>query len=201
MERKLRKLSIVCFVVAALALLMHMSGLGLRLLMDLRHVYLTDVLADTSYLKGMDALICNLLKNSTLYGGIVMVMFLLAQLFIQISDVIYVKKWMEVTAETQITLLKENEKEVYGLIDRIVPVIALFVFAFILIGEWIKTSSFMQLAGLTRRVVMLPTLTLTVLGWAATFFASLVISLVFLWYFRNRMLNIYNVVKVDDLPA
>ena len=201
MERKLRKLSIVCFVVAALALLMHMSGLGLRLLMDLRHVYLTDVLADTSYLKGMDALICNLLKNSTLYGGIAMVMFLLAQLFIQISDVIYVKKWMEVTAETQITLLKENEKEVYGLIDRIVPVIALFVFAFILIGEWIKTNSFMQLAGLTRRVVMLPTLTLTVLGWAATFFASLVISLVFLWYFRNRMLNIYNVVKVDDLPA
>ena len=201
MERKLRKLSIVCFVVAALALLMHMSGLGLRLLMDIRHVYLTDVLADTSYLKGMDALICNLLKNSTLYGGIAMVMFLLAQLFIQISDVIYVKKWMEVTAETQITLLKENEKEVYGLIDRIVPVIALFVFAFILIGEWIKTNSFMQLAGLTRRVVMLPTLTLTVLGWAATFFASLVISLVFLWYFRNRMLNIYNVVKVDDLPA
>ena len=201
MERKLRKLSIVCFVVAALALLMHMSGLGLRLLMDLRHVYLTDVLADTSYLKGMDALICNLLKNSTLYGGIAMVMFLLAQLFIQISDVIYVKKWMEVTAETQITLLKENEKEVYGLIDRIVPVIALFVFAFILIGEWIKTNSFMQLAGLTRRVVMLPTLTLTVLGWAATFFASLVISLVFLWYFRNRMLNIHTVVKVDDLPA
>lgn len=201
MERKLRKLSIVCFVVAALALLMHMSGLGLRLLMDIRHVYLTDVLADTSYLKGMDALICNLLKNSTLYGGIAMVMFLLAQLFIQISDVIYVKKWMEVTAETQITLLKENEKEVYGLIDRIVPVIALFVFAFILIGEWIKTNSFMQLAGLTRRVVMLPTLTLTVLGWAATFFASLIISLVFLWYFRNRMLNIYNVVKVDDLPA
>lgn len=201
MERTLRKLSIFCFVVAALALLMHMSGLGLRLLMDLRHVYLTDVLKDTSYLKGMDALICHLLKHSTAYGVVAMVMFLLAQLLIQISDVIYVKKWMEVTAETQIKLLKENEKELIGLVDRVVPVIALFVFAFILIGEWIRTSSFMQLAGLTRRIVMLPSLTLTVLGWAATFFVSLIISLVFLWYFRSRMLNIYNVVKVDDVPA
>lgn len=201
MERTFRKLAIFCFVVAALALLMHMSGLGLRLLMDMRHVYLTDVLEDTSYLKGMDALICHLLKYSTSYGAVAMGMFLLAQLFIQLFDVIYVKKWMEVTAETQIKLLKENEKDLIGLIDRVVPVIALFVFAFILVGEWIKTSSFMQLAGLTRRMVMLPTLTYTVLGWAATFFVSLVISLVFLWYFRSRMLTIYSAVKVDDVPA
>jgi len=197
MERTFRKLSILCFVIAALALLMHLSGLALRLMMDMRHVYLTDVLHNTAFLKGKDALIRHLLTSIPIYGAVSMVMFLLSQLFIQLFDVFYVKKWMEVTAETQIKLLKENEKELIGLVDRVVPVIALFVFAFILTSEWIKTSSFMAYAELTRRVVLLPTLTLTALGWAATFFVSLVISLVFLWYFRSRMLTIYNVVKAD----
>ena len=197
MERTFRKLSIFCFVVAAVTLLMHLSGLALRLMMDMRHVYLTDLLKDGSFLKGKDALIFHLLKNSTLYGLVCMGTFLLSQLFIQLHDVVYVKRWMEITAETQIKLLKENEKELIGLIDRVVPVIALFVFAFILISEWIETSVFMAYADLTRRVVLLPSLTLTAVGWAATFFLSLCISLVFLWYFRSRMLTIYSAVKVD----
>ena len=197
MERTFRKLSVVCFVLAALALLAHLSGLALRLMMDMRHVYLTDLLKDTSFLSGKDALIARLLKSGTAFGFGAMGLFVLAQLFVQLSDVIYVKKWMEITAETQIKLLKENEKDLIGLIDRVVPVIALIVFAILLVSEWITSGSFMPYADLTRRVVMLPTLTLTALGWAATFFISMLTSLIFLWYFRSRMLTIYSAVKAD----
>jgi len=200
MERLFRKLSIFCFVVAALSLLVHLSGLALRLMLELRHVYAVDALlssAQLDFLTGTDSLIYFLLKNSITFGIVTMVMFLLSQLFIQLFDVLYVKKWMEVTADTQIKLLKENEKELIGLVDRVVPVIALFVFAFILLGELIKTSSFMQHAELTRRIVLLPNLTTVVVGWAATFFISLLISLIFLWYFRSRMLTIYGAVKAE----
>lgn len=200
MERLFRKLSIACFVVAALSLLMHLSGIALRIMLDIRQVYVVDVLLDAqkaSFLKGTDALIYHLLRTTIIYGTISQVMFVLAQLFIQIHDVVYVKKWMEITAETQIKLLKENEKDLIGLVDRVVPLIALFVFSFILVGEWVKTSMFMAEAELTQRIVLLPNLTLTVVGWAAAFFASLLISLVFLWYFRSRMLAIYHNVKAD----
>ena len=188
MERTFRKLSIFCFVVAALALLVHLSGLALRLMMELRHVYAVDVLLtakELDFLQGTDKLIYFLLKNSISFGVVAQVCFLLAHLFIQLFDVTYVKKWMEVTAETQIKLLKENEKELIGLADRIVPVIALFVFSFILLGELIKTRPFMAYADLTRRVVLLPNLTAVCVSWAATFFVSLMISLIFLWYFRS----------------
>ena len=200
MERLFRKLSIFCFVVAAATLLVHFAGLALRLMMELRHVYAVDALLtvdELGFLKGKDKLIYFLLTNSISFGVVSMIMFVLAQLFIQLFDVIYVKKWMEVTAETQIKLLKENEKELIGLFDRIIPVIALFVFAFILLSELIKTSYFLQDAELTRRIVLLPSLTTVTVGWAATFFISLLISLIFLWYFRSRMLTIYGEVKAE----
>lgn len=201
MDRWFRKLSIFCFVVAAFALLAHFTGLILRLTMDIRMVYPVDkLLKDASFLKGKDRLIYLLLKSNLIFGFCAQIFFLLAQFFIQLHDVSYVRKWMNVSAETQIKLLKENEKELIGLVDRIVPLIALFVFAFILVSEWAKTSVYMDMAELTSRITILPNLTLTVVSWAATFFVSLLISLIFLWYFRSRMLAIYGAVTMQT-PA
>lgn len=197
MVRIYRQLSIFFFVVACLALLVHATALVLRLTMDIRNVfpvdYLSALLAGVK-LQGNDALVMFFLSKGVLCGLISQGAFLLSHLMLELGDVAHFKLNMPETCETQLELLKENEKTIWCLPDRIVPLALLCVCIGTLIGEWQRFGFLLanpNIVEMTRRAIILPSVTLAVLGWAGTFLCSLIISLVFFLYFRAEMLRLY----------
>lgn len=197
MERVYRRLSITFFVFACLSLLVHATALVLRLSMDIRNVYPVDYLAPlvaTARLSGSDALIVFVLTRGVLFGIISQVCFLLSQLMLELHDVAYMKAWMPENAESQIKLLGENSKALVGLLDRAIPLVMLVAYLIVLLGEW-KRFGFLlanpSYVEMTRRAILLPSFTAAAIGWTLTFLGSLLISLLFLKFFRRKMLRLY----------
>ncbi len=197
MERVYRRLSIAFFVFACLSLLVHATALVLRLSMDLRNVYPVDYLAPlvaTARLSGTDALIVFVLSRGVLLGIVSQACFLLSQLMLELHDVTYMKAWMPDDVETQLKLLKENSKALIGLLDRAIPLLMLVAYLVVLLGEW-KRFGFLlanpSYVEMTRRAILLPSVTAAAIGWALTFLGSFLISLLFLKFFRRKMLRLY----------
>lgn len=197
MERVYRRLSVVFFVFACLSLLVHATALVLRLSMDIRNVFPVDYLAPlvaTARLSGTDALIVFILSRGMVLGIVSQGCFLLSQLMLELHDVAYMKAWMPDTVESQLKLLKENSKALVGLLDRAIPFLMLAAYLVVLLGEW-KRFGFLlanpSYVEMTRRAILLPSVTVAAVGWGLTFLGSFLISLLFLQFFRRKMLRLY----------
>lgn len=206
MDRIFRRLSIFFFAAALLTLLVHATALVLRLSMDIRHVFPVDYLATlipAAGLSGNDALIVFLLSNGVAYGIVSQVCFLLSQLMLELHDVGYMKQHMPENIDTQLKIINENEKALWGLLDRVIPLGVLIAYLVVLVGEWQRFGFLLtnpDYVAMTRRAIILPAVTAGAVGWALTVLGSLLISLLFLRYFRRTMIRLYeeNTPKVGD---